>query len=117
MTEPRHVSSAGAELADIAETAESADGLIQVTVGGRGELRSLWLDPRIYRLRDAAELAEEIRRTIASAVSAVRRRAYDLLKSGLPRDTTADTVDLYFDPVLSELDRITGSHRAESRSR
>ena len=76
MTEPRHISSTGTELAEIAETAESADGLIQATVGGRGELRSLWLDPRIYRLRDTESLAADIRRTVGSAATAARQRAY-----------------------------------------
>lgn len=116
MTEPRLISSAGTELPDIAETAESADEFIRATVGGRGELRSLWLDPRIYRDRDVEALSEEIRRTVSAAAAAARQRAYDLLKPDLPRDTTVDTVDLSFDPLLIELDRITGHHHTASRS-
>jgi DNA-binding protein YbaB len=116
MTEPRLISSAGKELADLAETAESADGLIQATVGGRGELRSLWLDPRIYRFRDAEALADDIRRTVGTAAKAARQRAYDLLKPNLPPDATVESADLYLDPVLVELDRITGNHRPASRS-
>jgi DNA-binding protein YbaB len=109
MTEPRHVSSAGTELADIAETAESADGLVQATIGAHGEVRSLWLDPRIYRSSDASELADDIRRTIACALEAARQRAYDLLKPDLPPSTTVDTADLIFDPALVELERPTAT--------
>jgi DNA-binding protein YbaB len=111
MTEPRHISSAGTELADLAETAESADGLVEVTIGGGGELRSLWLDPRIYRFRDASELADSIRRTANFAASSVRQRAYDILKPELPPDSTVDTADLVFDPALVELGRPDGSCR------
>jgi DNA-binding protein YbaB len=54
--------------------AESDDGLISATVGGRGELLALTLDPRVFRVTDSRLLAERITRTVRGAVDQVRAR-------------------------------------------
>src|SRR2546421_12611798 len=92
-------------LAEITETAESEDGLISVTVGSRGELVELWLDPRIYRNPDS--LAEEILTVYGAAREAVERRAFEVSAPLLPAGADPVETDLAFDPVLRELDRLT----------
>jgi DNA-binding protein YbaB len=58
------------DLAAITATGKSADGYVKATVGFRGQLVSLDLDPRIYRRPDTKALAESI-------VTAVRQAALD----------------------------------------
>jgi DNA-binding protein YbaB len=48
-------------------TTDSADGLVTVVVGGRGEVLELELDPRIYHAQDARALAAKILETIQAA--------------------------------------------------
>lgn len=55
-------------------SAESDDGLITATVGGRGELLALTLDPRVFRVADSRLLAARITRTVRDAVEQVRAR-------------------------------------------
>ncbi|GAA1709270.1 hypothetical protein GCM10009765_68340 [Fodinicola feengrottensis] len=99
-------------MAAIAESAESPDGLVAATVGECGELRSLWLDPRVYRNRDAAELAGDIQQTVRSAAALARRRAYEILEPDLPPGATVEDADLVFDPLLTAIDKITGTRTA-----
>jgi len=58
------------DLNAITATGKSADGYVKATVGFRGQLLSLDLDPRIYRRPDSKGLAEAI-------VAAVRQAALD----------------------------------------
>jgi DNA-binding protein YbaB len=92
-------------LASIDETAESRDGNVAATVGPSGELRSLVLDPRVYRAADAEALAGDILDTIAEAVRLARRRAFNVVAPLLARDATLEDTDLAFDPVLRNLGR------------
>jgi len=48
-------------------SAESDDGLVRATVGPRGQLIELKLDPRIYRETNADALARKITRTVQQA--------------------------------------------------
>ncbi len=48
-------------------TVDSADGLVTVVVGGRGEVLELELDPRIYHAPDARALAAKVLETIHAA--------------------------------------------------
>lgn len=58
----------------VTASADSDDGLITATVGGRGQLLDLRLDPRIYRASDSARLAAEITSTVREAIDLVRAR-------------------------------------------
>jgi DNA-binding protein YbaB len=89
-------------LPQVRETAESDDGLIRVTLGAKGELLALDLNPRIYRVPDSAALARDITATVHRAAEAVRERVYALTRSVL---SDPDAADPSFDPMLAELDR------------
>ncbi|MGI5151715.1 YbaB/EbfC family nucleoid-associated protein [Plantactinospora sp. CA-294935] len=84
-------------------TAYSPDGLVTVTVGGRGELVDLELDPRIFREPDATALAGSIAGTIRDAADAAARDAARIA-ARLTGAETDDEVDPLFDPVLRLLD-------------
>jgi DNA-binding protein YbaB len=84
-------------------TAYSPDGLICATVGGRGELIDLELDPRIYRDTDAAALAKTIRETVRDAAAQAERGAARIAERLIGARAGQD-VDPLFDPVLHLLD-------------
>ena len=87
-------------VAAIEETASSHDGRVTASVGARGELRALELDPRVYRDRDAETLAESIVDTIAEAARHVRQRVLDEVAPLLPRNVLDAEEDLAFAPLL-----------------
>lgn len=106
----RQVQEAQRELDAVRATAESDDGLVMATVGGRGELLELTLDPRVYRDTDA--LAVTIKNTITEAAEEARRQAFELNRPFLPRDADPDRVDVTFDPFLHLLTRQLNGDRA-----
>ncbi|MCE7000825.1 YbaB/EbfC family nucleoid-associated protein [Saccharothrix sp. S26] len=99
------------KMADIRVVAESADGLVRVTVGARGELLGLLLDPRIYRNPDADALASTIAQTVRRAVRQAQEEVFVLVRRFLPADATPASTDLDFDPLLTALDRARGAVR------
>jgi DNA-binding protein YbaB len=90
-------------VAAIEETAWSHDGRVTASVGARGELRTLELDPRVYRDRDAETLAESIVDTIAEAARHARRRVLEEMAPLLPRNIIGAEADLAFEPLLHHL--------------
>ncbi|MFE9207257.1 YbaB/EbfC family nucleoid-associated protein [Micromonospora sp. NPDC007230] len=94
-------------LAEVRATAESHDGLISATVGGRGELLELALDPRIYRDPDSRALAREITDTIHRARKLAADQAFALTRRVLAPGADRAETDLGFDPLLQHLDRET----------
>jgi DNA-binding protein YbaB len=93
---------------EIRGTGYSDDGLVTAVVGGRGELVELELDPRIYRDRNAAELAEKIVATIHDAAAEAEREATKFAEKLLPPNMRGDDVDPVFDPALHMLDQAAG---------
>jgi DNA-binding protein YbaB len=67
-------------------TEKSGDGLITATVGARGELIRLDIDPRIYRRPDARALADEITETIKKAGAKARDQVVELFATLVPRE-------------------------------
>jgi DNA-binding protein YbaB len=67
-------------------TEKSRDGLISATVGARGDLIRLDLDPRIYRRPDARGLANAITETIKKAGAKAQQEVVELFSSLVPRD-------------------------------
>ncbi len=62
----------------VESTQTSRDGLICVTVGARGDLVRLDIDPRIYRRPDSRALADTIAETIQLATGKARERVVEL---------------------------------------
>lgn len=84
---------------DIRGTGYSDDGLITAVVGGRGELRELELDPRIYREQNATALASRIVATIRDAAAEAEREATKFAQEVIPQSARGD-FDPMYDPVL-----------------
>jgi DNA-binding protein YbaB len=87
---------------DTTGTAQSADGLVEVTVGLYGVIRELRLDPRVYRNPDAEALAGRLRDVINAANEDAQRSAAAQLSSLFPRGTD-DPADLAFEPFLAAI--------------
>ena len=66
-----------ARAVQVTETSE--DGLVSVTVGPRGELVRLDLDPRIYRRPDSRQLADTITATVQRAARAAEDQVVAVL--------------------------------------
>jgi DNA-binding protein YbaB len=94
------------DLAAIKAVAESRDGLVVASAGVYGELRTLELDPRIYREYDVDSLATAIVDTARAAAGFASRQGFSVATVLLPPNANPDRTDLAFDPMLTELDRL-----------
>lgn len=70
-------------------TEKSGDGLIAATVGARGELIRLDIDPRVYRRPNARALADDITDTIKRAGARARDEVVELFATLVPREQAA----------------------------
>ncbi|GAA0541962.1 hypothetical protein GCM10010172_24240 [Paractinoplanes ferrugineus] len=95
-------------LSRMAVTAESPDGLVRATVGPRGQLINLELDPDIYRRADADELSRKILRTVEQAVAKTTDQVQEMVGEYLPADSGAARFmrDGNFGTLLSRQDRV-----------
>ncbi len=84
-------------------TEKSPDGLISATVGSRGELIRLDLDPRIYRQPDSRELADTITETIKAAGVAAKERVIEVFEPLIPREELQLHMDGDIDGVLERM--------------
>ncbi|MDQ3734970.1 MAG: YbaB/EbfC family nucleoid-associated protein [Actinomycetota bacterium] len=84
-------------------TEKSPDGLISATVGSRGELIRLDLDPRIYRQPDSRELADTITETIKAAGLAAKERVIEVFEPLIPREELQLHMDGDIDGVLERM--------------
>ncbi|MEV5323260.1 YbaB/EbfC family nucleoid-associated protein [Nonomuraea sp. NPDC052634] len=75
---------AKAKAVQVTET--SSDGLVSVTVGPRGDLIRLDLDPRIYRRPDARALADTIAATARKAAEAAQQRVMEIFEPVIPAE-------------------------------
>ena len=76
-------------LAETQATERSADGQVTATVGPRGQLVRLELDPGIYRDRDAEALAAKITETVQRAATSVTTMVEQLVGGYLPAGSGA----------------------------
>jgi len=73
-------------------TETSDDGLVSVTVGPRGELVRLDLDPRIYRRPDSRQLADTITATVQRATKAAEEQVVQVLSPVVDEDQLRATL-------------------------
>lgn len=76
-------------LADLRITERSPDGQVAATVGPRGQLLRLDLDPGVYRDRDADALAAKITETVQRATATATASVQELVGGYLPAGSGA----------------------------
>jgi DNA-binding protein YbaB len=91
------------KLAALQVTAQSEDGFVRATVGPRGQLVKLNLDPRIYREGDADALARKITKTVQEATERSVEQVQRLVAGYLPQGSA--TVDFLKDNSFATLMR------------
>ncbi|MET8862317.1 YbaB/EbfC family nucleoid-associated protein [Nonomuraea sp. NPDC004580] len=84
-------------------TEKSADGLVSATVGARGELISLDLDPRVFRRPDARGLADTIKDTIHRATLAAQERVVEIFASIVPPEQMRAHVEGDVEALMRQL--------------
>ncbi|WP_238412062.1 YbaB/EbfC family nucleoid-associated protein [Saccharothrix deserti] len=94
------------EFADVRARTQSRDGLITAVVDHRGRLLKLGLEPRVYRNLEVDDLARGVVATVRAAESVAHREAVEVAAVLLPGRRDPDEVDLVFDPLIDELDRL-----------
>jgi DNA-binding protein YbaB len=99
------------DLASVEAFAQSRDGVVVASAGAYGELRTLELDPRIYREHDVDSLATAIVGCARAAARLASRKGFDVAAVLLPPNANPDHTDLAFDPMLTELDRLIEGRR------
>lgn len=85
-------------------TETSPDGLISVTVGARGELVRLDIDPRVYRRPDSRELADTIVETIHAASEKAKEQVIEMFEPIIPREKLELHLDGSAEDVMDDLE-------------
>ncbi|MEV7969722.1 YbaB/EbfC family nucleoid-associated protein [Sphaerisporangium sp. NPDC088356] len=84
-------------------TETSRDGLISATVGPRGDLIRLDIDPRIYRRPDSRELADSITETVQRAAGKAREKIVELFEPLIPGEQMRAHLDGDLQRVLDQM--------------
>ena len=74
------------KMAQITAVAWSDDRLIKATVGPRGQLVDLEIDPRIYRQPNSKALAATILATVRKACDEAMAKTQEIVKAAMPSD-------------------------------
>ncbi|MCF6468990.1 YbaB/EbfC family nucleoid-associated protein [Nonomuraea sp. MG754425] len=88
------------KLVELTATAESADRMITVTVGPRGQVQRIDLDPRVYRRLSPSQLSRAILEQIGAATSDVAEQTEQLMRPFVPKGLPFD--QLYGDGASFE---------------
>ncbi|MBG0816641.1 YbaB/EbfC family nucleoid-associated protein [Planomonospora sp. ID82291] len=90
-------------------TEKSQDGLVAATVGPRGELIRLDIDPRIYRRPDARALADVITGTVHRAAESAQRRVVEIFEPLIPAEQMRAYLDGDAEAAMARLaDQMAG---------
>lgn len=95
-------------LSAMSVTAESPDKMVKATVGPRGQLVDLKIDPEAYRRLTPEQLSRTILRTVEQAVAKTTGQVQDLVGEYLPADSGAARFmrDGQFSSFLARQDRV-----------
>jgi DNA-binding protein YbaB len=96
------------KLRAVTASVTSDDGMVTATVGPRGQLQSLELDPRIYRRPDAKQLAATIARTVQAAAARAQDQVADACRPYMPEADIQSHLNLDFNGVMRKLDHELG---------
>lgn len=99
-------------LAELSVSAMDEEELIRATVGPRGQLTSLEIEPRAYRVYEPHELAEEITKVVTKAAANATDAVQEVLGDYLPPGTGA--MDYLKDGKFGSLLRHSDSRLRES---
>ena len=101
-------------MAELRVTAESDEGLVRATVGGRGQLLNLKLDRRVF-LMDPAELGRTIVDTVQEAAELATGQVQAIMAGYLPPDSGSMRFlkDQDFGSLLRRQDEIMREARGE----
>ncbi|WP_033339670.1 YbaB/EbfC family nucleoid-associated protein [Catenuloplanes japonicus] len=99
-------------LAELTISATDEEELIRATVGPRGQLTSLEIEPRAYRVYEAHELAEQITKVVAEAAASATDAVQEVMGDYLPAGTGA--MDYLKDGKFGSLLRNSDARMRES---
>jgi DNA-binding protein YbaB len=86
-------------------TATSKDGLVTASVGPRGQLLRLELDPRIYRRPNSRELATTITETVQDATRKAMAEVEKICQPFIPDAQFQAHMNFDIDDIFRQLDR------------
>lgn len=92
------------KLKAVKATVTSADGLVTVVVGPRGQVIKIDLDPRIYRRPNAKELSATVTETIRKATEKAMAEVETLMKPFVPDQQFQAYIDHDLEGIFRQLD-------------
>ncbi|MCG5219420.1 YbaB/EbfC family nucleoid-associated protein [Streptosporangium sp. KLBMP 9127] len=84
-------------------TEQSADGLVTVTVGARGDLIGLDIDPRVYRRPDTRVLADTILQTVRAAEAKAQDQVVEIFEPLIPAEQMRAHIEGDLELVMQQL--------------
>ena len=84
-------------------TETSPDGLISATVGARGGLVRLDIDPRVYRRPDSRPQADSITATVHRAAAKAQEQVVEIFAPVIPAEHMRAHLDGDLDTVLEQM--------------
>lgn len=84
-------------------TEKSRDGLVTATVGARGDLIRLDIDPRVYRRPDSRELADSIVETVQRAMVKAQDLVVELFEPLIPGEQMKAHIEGDLESVLNQM--------------
>lgn len=97
-----------ARLRAVNASVTSDDGMVTATVGPRGQLVSLEIDPRIYRRPDSRLLAQTITQTVQAAAARAQEQVMAACRPYFPDAEVQAHLDFDFDGMMRRLDHELG---------
>jgi DNA-binding protein YbaB len=84
-------------------TEKSRDGLVAATVGARGQLLGLDIDPRVFRRPDSRRLADTITETVNKAAAKAQEKVVEIFEPLIPADQMRAHIDGDVRSVLEQM--------------
>jgi DNA-binding protein YbaB len=91
-------------ISEVEVTERSSDGHVTATVGPRGQLVRLELDPRLYRNPDSVRLADTIIETVQVAAEKAIAQVTELCETLVPAEDVAAHMNFDLDGIMRRLD-------------